>query len=559
MIGRGRTRAGADPCPDQVPDFDRSRQGLWGRLRFTRQVQVLVTVLVIALVLAAFVLFAVILHRNLVRQYEDRALAVAASTAANPGISDDVATQRQSEVQRAAKRVQKHTGALFVVVTDRHGIRMAHPNPHEIGHRVSTDPSAALGGHEVTNLERGTLGLSARGKVPLRHQGRTVGEVSVGFEASEIDARMVRLLVQAAAFLAIALAAGLIGTGLVVRMLKQKTRGIEPEQLTELVRDREAVLHGVREGVLAFDADGRVTTANSAARALLGEPLLAGTPVSDVSLPRRVLDVIRIGEVNNELAVADKRMLVFSFRRVSAADGDLGGVISMRDRTDLQELAGELDSVRSMTDSLRAQRHEYANRMHALTGLLAGGHAREALEYVRGIQAADAPAQEQREEVIASATIRAFMAAKIAVAAERGVELRLSEDSYLATGLKTPVETVTVLGNLTDNAIAAAARTASVPPAVEVDVCADGLDLLLFVADSGPGVPVERAEFVFTSGITESGDGHGLGLATARQTARSLGGDVWVAKAANPGDALPGAVFGARLRDILDPGQAADV
>ena len=526
-------------------------------MRFTRQVQLLVTALVVALVLAAFVLFAVILRRNLIQQYERQALSVAQATAATRGLGDDVAADRQQAVQRNASGVQAATGALFVVVTDRHGIRLAHPNPEEVGRRVSTDPSGPLSGTSVANMEVGTLGLSARGKVPLRDsRGNIVGEVSVGFDASDIDDRMFQLLGQAAIFLALALAAGLVGTALIGRLLKQKTRGIEPEQLAELVREREAVLHGVREGVIGFDASGRVTTVNSAARALLGPGLSAGAPVEETPLPERVRQVIRTGEATNELAVADERMLVFSYRRVLNGDEDLGGVVSMRDRTDLQALVSELDSVRTMTDSLRAQRHEYANRMHTLTGLLVGGHADDALDYLRGIQAVDSTAEDQRDDTIASSTIRAFMGAKTAAAAERRVTLRLSPTSYLPMKLKTPVETVTVLGNLVDNAISAAAPgdEAGVgrPGIVEVDVLADGADLLLFVADSGPGIPADRVDFVFTPGVSDRGDGHGFGLATAHQVAASLGGTVWVVSGSNPGSTLPGAVLGARLPSILE-------
>jgi two-component system CitB family sensor kinase len=88
---------------------------------------------------------------------------------------------------------------------------------------------------------------------------------------------------------------------------------------------------------------------------------------------------------------------------------------------------------------------------------------------------------------------------------------------------------------------------------VEVDVLADGRDLLLYVADSGPGIPPDKIDFVFTEGVSGRGAGHGFGLATAKQVAISLGGDVWIASAANPGEQLPGAVLAARLPGILDP------
>lgn len=244
-------------------------------------------------------------------------------------------------------------------------------------------------------------------------------------------------------------------------------------------------------------------------------------------------------------------MLVFSYRRVVDDNDDLGGALSMRDRTELQHLVNEVGSVRMMTAGLRAQRHEYANRIHALSGLLEGQHQAEALEYVRNIQIPDIPADDYCDEVIASATVRSFLGAKTTEAAEQRVRLTLSDTSVVPYKVITPLEVITVLGNLVDNAIDAASRSSRRPRAVEVDMIADGFDLLIYVADTGDGVDPERLDIIFTQGHSSRGPGRGFGLATARETARSLSGDVWVASLSNSETTFPGAAFGARLPDVL--------
>jgi two-component system CitB family sensor kinase len=173
------------------------------RMRFTRQLLLLQITVVSALVLIGFGLVAWLLNGNLESQYKQRALAVARAVAADPGLGDQVRAGNQPAVQQTALGQGVATKALFVVVTDARGIRLAHPDTTLIGKPVSTDPSDALSGKEVSVIETGTLGPSARGKVPLRDStGAIVGEVSVGFGVAEIRTSLLHLLALAMPFAA---------------------------------------------------------------------------------------------------------------------------------------------------------------------------------------------------------------------------------------------------------------------------------------------------------------------------------------------------------------------
>ncbi|WP_338743060.1 hypothetical protein [Actinomadura luteofluorescens] len=138
------------------------------RISFARQVLILQVGVVVVVAVLGYGLVAWMLDGRLRDQYGQRALTVARSVAVDPQIAAAVAAGDPAGlVQDRAERVRVRTGALFVVVTDNRGLRLSHPNPLELGRHVSTDPSDALAGREVVRVERGTLGLSARGKVPL--------------------------------------------------------------------------------------------------------------------------------------------------------------------------------------------------------------------------------------------------------------------------------------------------------------------------------------------------------------------------------------------------------
>lgn len=525
------------------------------RLGFSRQLlvsQVLVVLLLGAIGLVAVTLLARTMLRN---QYEQRALAVSRTIAADPGLAAAVAREDQPAVQKIAAAQQRATAALFVVVTDRDGIRLAHPNPSEIGRPVSTSPDAALHGREVADIEEGTLGVSARGKVPLRTvDGTIVGEVSVGFSADDIDRALVRLLTIA---IPVGLAAVLIGAaaaGLVARRVKRGTFGLEPHEVADLVREREAVLHGIGEGVLTVDAEGRITMCNNEARRLLGSDVAVGTPLSEAGLPERLRQALE-QPPGRVVSVGGEHVLIGVSRTVRHDGRDLGAVLTLRDRTDIESLTDELASVRTMTSALRAQRHEFANRMHTVIGLLRSGSTADALEYLGDSGVVEGPVRGSALDAVASNTIKALVTAKVALAAERGVTLELSEQSAVPHKLLAPVEVVTVLGNLLDNAIDAAAASVHRPARVDLDLLENDSALVVSVADSGDGVQETMRESVFTEGLTTRGPDRGFGLAIARRTARDLSGDITITSLGNGGAAT---VFVATLPGVLDQRRTAE-
>ncbi|TDP97878.1 sensor histidine kinase [Labedaea rhizosphaerae] len=523
--------------------------------RFARQILALQIGLVTLVLGVAFSLVGWLLDKTMTDQFEQRALAVARLVAADPQVRAAVAADDPGRVLPAiAERNRAATMALFVVITDDRGIRLAHPDPGQIGRLVSTDPSGALAGKEVLTVERGTLGLSARAKVPVRDGNRIVGEVSVGFDAEDVQTALMNLLGVAALVAGVALLLGVLGSWLLTWLLKRRTLGLEPHELAELVQEHEAVLHGVDQGVFAVDADGKVSVCNEGARRLLGPTARTGVPVDEVDLPGRLRAVLaEESTVDNMITVAGDKVLVVNSRQVERGGRRLGVVVTLRDRTDLETLTRELDSVRGLTDGLRAQRHEFANRLHALSGLLQMGHHAEAVEYLQALSSGPIEGLGAAAQAVRDPVLQSFLAAKTSAAAEKDVRLDVGETSWVPGRVRVPLEVTTVLGNLVDNALDAARVGARSPAWVEVDLLADGDTLHVSVSDSGGGVPAPLRDTVFHDGVsTKDSAGHGLGLALARQAARSLGGDVRLADPGGRGGGSgAGAVFVAVLPTAL--------
>jgi two-component system CitB family sensor kinase len=221
------------------------------RLGLPRKVfsQVLLMQLAIAAGVAVLAtgLFLAPLGHQLDDQAMRRALAIAATTAENPQVVKDLLTTRPTvdgPVQREAERIRKATGAEYVVVMDRHGIRWSHSNPRRVGGHVSTDPGAALAGRKVMGIDTGTLGRSARGKVPL-YDGdhRIVGAVSVGIAYDSVRSRLIHAVPGLLAYAGGALAAGALAAWLISRRVQRSTRDLAFSDIAALLAEREAARH----------------------------------------------------------------------------------------------------------------------------------------------------------------------------------------------------------------------------------------------------------------------------------------------------------------------------
>ncbi|CAM5378204.1 ATP-binding protein [Streptomyces abikoensis] len=498
-------------------------------------------------------LFLAPLATQLDDQAEHRALAIARATAAQPGIAQSLLAGPPSPdgpVQAGAERIRLATGASYVVVVDTRGIRYSHTVPERIGEHVSTDPGSVLGGREWTGIARGTLGRSARGKVPLRDgEGAVVGAVSVGIAYDDVQALLLRAVPDILTYAGAALGVGAVAAIAVSRRLRKRTHGIELTEISALLDEREAMLHGIREGVVALDRGGRVRLVNDAAARLLGIGRDAiGHPLDGVLPPGRTTDVLA-GRVTGTdlLTVRDGRVLVVN-RRDTAGGGT---VATLRDRTELEQLRRELDGTRGLTDALRAQDHEHANRLHTIAGLLELGLHEEAADFVAEVTGAHRATAEEVTERVRDPLVSALLVGKSAVAAERGVALRVSPATRLPDRVVDPRDLVTVLGNLVDNALdAAGSHRAAGPPFVEAELRAVGETLVVRVADNGPGVPEAVRELVFTDGwSTKEAAPHrrrGLGLSLVRRLAERYGGSVRVG-----GREGGGAVFTVELPEAL--------
>ncbi|TFC01120.1 sensor histidine kinase [Cryobacterium adonitolivorans] len=484
----------------------------------------------------------------------DRMLAVATTIADSPlVVTAAKSSDPTAALQAYTLAVSRDADLDFITIMSPAGIRWTHPDPAEIGRQYIGETGPAAAGSPVTEVMAGTLGPSVRAVVPiLDPDGAVVGMVAAGVKTSNLQ---IALNARLPAILALALTlllAGSVATWILGRYLRRVTLGWGPEELAQLFVYNDSVLHSVREGLVLVDRTGDLVLYNDQAAELLGIPPrpssrttgTAAPAIDDLDLPASLADLLRSGRTaQDEIHLTETRVLVVSQEpavpapdRARTRPEPMGTVATIRDHTDLESLGTELASMRTLSDALRAQTHEHANRLHTIVSLMELGRADEALEFATQDMAVS---QQLTDEMISSVdepVIGALLVGKFAQAGELGVQLRIDAAGTLVDSGLSVQDLVTVLGNLVDNALEAAVggeaprrvdvaiRTTrdTAPPAVVIEV-----------ADSGRGVDPDELGEVFTLGYStkEPGRyGRGLGLALVRQAVTRLGGTLTVSR-----------------------------
>lgn len=505
--------------------FPRPPRSLAGQL-FAMQV------LLVAVVVAGCAVFAYATARG---QAEDAARrqagAVAHAVADSPSVREAVRRAGRGSdpsvaLQPYAEQVRAHSGVDFVTIMDPEGRRWTHPDPLRIGEPFLGNTAPALRGETFSETYTGTLGPSIRVVTPLTDDGRIVGLVSSGITVRAISDRLAAQLAALAWTAGAALALGGMGTYVVNARLRRHTHGMNAAELSRMYDYHQAALHGVREGLLLLDGQRRITLINDAGRELLGlRGEITGSGAADLGLPAPLTGALLADRPRvDEVHLTADRLLVVNSAPV-AGGGRRGTVVTLRDHTELQALTGELDHERGFTQALRSQAHEAANRLHTVVSLIELGRAQEAVDFATAELELAQALTDQVITAVGEPVLVALLLGKAAQAHERGVELVVTPDSRSLAdggGLPPARDLVTVLGNLIDNA--ADAVTAVPGARIAVTLRPEGEELLLRVADNGPGLP--EGVDVFRRGWSGKGEGRGLGLALVRQVAQRYGGSV---------------------------------
>src|SRR4051794_4672408 len=488
-------------------------------------------------------------------QLEGRRASAVAETLANAQATRAAMDQGEADyIRAAAESMRSASGSDSIVVAKADRTVIATADPGQLNARYDIGSSTVLQGRSWvgdTDLD-GARAAVAMAPVLASRGPDVLGFVAVVRPYPGVLDALADAAPNLLTYLGIASLIGILGSLLVARRVKRQTLGMEPAEIAGLVEHRDAMLHGIREGVVGLDLRGRVTLINDEAVRLLHIPGDAlGRTLDSLGVGEDVRDALLSETVERDRAVASAgRVLVVNRLPIASRGRPIGSVTTLRDRTELLELRRELDLTRHVTDTLRAQAHEFSNRLHTIAGLIELGEADEAVRFVHRVSSGRSELTEAVTAAVRDPSIAALLIAKGSQADEPGVELRLEPGSSRPVlDAERSTHAATPGGNLVDNALDAAATAPDRWVEVALGLVDGEVDIV--VRDSGAGVPPGMEREVFrrgmstkqaserSSGGTPAGE-RGIGLSLVHLVCTRRGGSISVTSEG-------GSTFAARL------------
>ncbi|MTH55307.1 two-component system sensor histidine kinase DcuS [Bacillus mangrovi] len=500
--------------------------------------QVTITVFVCAVVALSLAVTSLLVTNTVTedseRNQEEKARNAARMMAETPLVIDALSGRGNKEaVQDFANKIRKASGVQFVVIMDMKGIRLSHPEPGKVGKPfVGGDEKEVLKGKEYTSISEGTLGRSLRSFTPIFDgEGREVGAAAVGISLQEVNEAAQKSRENVLTGTAFGILAGIAGALFLARYIKKILFGLEPFAIAKLLQERSAVLQSVREGVIAVDQNAKITLVNKAAEKLvrkagLSMPAPVGKDINDYMPSSTLRRVLKTGEAELDEEQELRGITLLTNRVPVIVDGKtVGAVATFRDKTEISQLAEQLTGVRLYADALRAQSHEFMNKLHVILGMTQMKHYEELTAYISGITGQHQGEIGSISRIIKDPVLAGFLIGKVSKAREGGAELTCTADYPVPEGDEHLIhELITIIGNLIDNSLAAVEKS----PHRKIGVHFDYGDEILTVEvkDSGSGMNEEILGRIFEKGFSTKGSDRGIGLYLVRESLGRLEGDL---------------------------------
>lgn len=508
------------------------------RIRFNllTQIVILISVMVLISMFLAKALFSDILDDLLKQSIGQQAMMVAKLTANDEGIIaafDD--PNPPFLIQPRSEWIRQLTEADYVVIGNRKGLRYSHNDPQHIGYPMSTSNDAVLLENKSVIYEgTGVSGPAIKAKTPIwNNKGEVIGVSSVGFLLNDVEKQVSEYKEKVVKLSLLLLALGVTGAIVIARRVKKLIFNLEPEEISFLLKEKEAILESIRDAIVAVDRAGRIISINKRAREVLRDyDLAVGGQIKDPRLQETISEIIRTRKnIISKKILLGHQLYVLDLSPILQQLQVKGVVFTIRSISEIEQLTDEVSKIKHFSDNMRAQNHEYLNKLNTIYGLVSLKQYDKAIEVI-------SDEVKDRQEVIAflmssvkDPLIAACLLGKMNRSKELKVSLEIDRESNL-TSTSQMLESksiVTILGNIIDNAMEAAREKQGSKAEVKVSFTDLGRDIVFDVEDNGAGVPKEWEKSIFMEGFsTKNGENRGLGLNIVKNTLALLDGHIYI-------------------------------
>ena len=502
------------------------------RLFFRTQLLLIIT---LALILG---IAGTVINLQYEKQQRDQNLQnVAETIARSPILKDGLLSGESIVLAEYLDTLKESLDDIDVIsVVNESGIRVYHTNPNLVGTKHDGNMPDFESQHEgfYAVNENGPSGSQRRAYAAIYNKdGEYVGVVMAIMLMKNINSEMLQMLLTFGVITLAAVAIEIVLASSLSSKIKNSLMGHEPDVFTAMFKMRNNILETLKEGILAIDEQGVIQFANQAAvRMLCDDPgkSIVGKHIESIG-DQILTDTMVSGGSEFNVHLSNANIIL---DRVTIREEDnKGGVIGiLHDRAEYTKLMEDLSGTRYLVDSMRANNHDFTNKLHVILGLIQMEMYDEATAYIQNITMVQRETISKVMHAVNEPAVAALLIGKIARASELNVKFVLREGCfYSAADMNLPsVMMVMVIGNLLENAFEAMNGMDGMNDHKELlfGIYSRPGAVLITVDDTGKGIKSEDIDKIFVMGYSTKGEGRGTGLYQIKSIVENFGGKITV-------------------------------
>ena len=422
-----------------------------------------------------------------------------------------------------------------ISVVNRDTVRLYHSNHELIGSVYDgTLPSFRENsqGYYATT-DNGPSGMQRRAYAAIYDEdGNYAGFVMAIMLMENIKAETVQIVLIFTLITIVAILIELLISAELSGKIKKSLLGYEPDVFTSMFRMRDNILESLDEGIVAVDSDGEIQFMNKSATEMLtndsGEESLIGKDITSLSKSIPSLNLLCSPDASHSVSSADDNILIDAIP-IKENDSVIGTVGILHDRKEYTKLMENLTGTRYLVDSMRANNHDFTNKLHVILGLIQMEMYSEATSYIQNITMVQRETISKVMNCINEPAVAALLIGKIARASELNVKFVLREGCYYSSAdISIPSEIlVTVIGNLIDNAFESMNdMNYNGQKELLFGMYSKPGALLITTDDTGSGIEEGNIDRIFENGFSTKGNGRGTGLYQVKKLVENAGGNI---------------------------------
>lgn len=321
--------------------------------------------------------------------------------------------------------------------------------------------------------------------------------------------------------------------------IKKSLHGYEPDVFSAMYQVRDNILESLDEGIIAIDKTGSVQFVNNAAVSMLGGGQntgvknIVGAPLGNICDGTLFDHTLKSGEKEFNIREPRLRRSDILIDRIPIKDdnGTVGAVGILHDRAEYTKLMEDLTGTRYLVDAMRANNHDFTNKLHVILGLIQMGMYDKATSYIENITIVQRTTISKIMSAVSEPAVAALLIGKAARASELNIKFVLREGcNYSKSDYPLPDSMlVTVIGNLIDNAFDAMNDNKAVfdkPKELMFGIYSKPGALLITTDDTGVGIDPADIDRIFENGFSTKGTSRGTGLYQVKTMVDELGGTI---------------------------------